>query len=96
MVVDKFHKEPSEQFQKLMLRREKAIGKSRDSILYVFGRKLSDAPEPTLNKERLAEIRREMENFMGFRASGCPKCGFGPYEDQIVLEQRFLHHQYCS
>ena len=27
---------------------------------------------------------------MGFRASGCPRCGFGLYEDQVVVEQRII------
>ena len=27
---------------------------------------------------------------MGFRASGCPQCGHGLYEDQIILEQRIV------
>ena len=27
---------------------------------------------------------------MGYRLSGCPRCGFGLYEDQIILEQRII------
>ena len=27
---------------------------------------------------------------MGFRASGCLRCGFGLYEDQVILEQRII------
>ena len=74
-----------------MDRYEKATGKSRNAIPYVFGRKISEAPEPTITAERLAEIKKEMEKFqMGFRASGCPKCGCGLYEDQMILEQRII------
>ena len=83
-------KKPSAQFEQLMDRYERCTGKSRHAIPYVFGRKVSNEPEPTITKERLAEIQRGMKNFMGFRASGCPKCGFGLYEDQIVLEQRIV------
>lgn len=28
---------------------------------------------------------------MGFRSSGCPQCGYGLYEDQIILEQRIIN-----
>ena len=28
---------------------------------------------------------------MGFRLSGCPQCGFGPYENQVILTQRIVY-----
>lgn len=77
--------------QKVAARYEAATGKKFDCPTYVFGRRISDTPEPTITKERLAEIKEEMEKYrMGFRPSGCPQCGYGLYEDQIILEQRIV------
>ena len=58
---------------------------------YVFGGWIPGAKENIIGKERLSEMREELRRFfMGFRASGCPQCGCGPYEDQIILEQRII------